>query len=294
MPLFRRIEDKHGVDEPGYEPRPDDEQDARPPPETSPPNQSGESYLCGVCATPRSDPIGNCSECGSDVLLKVVDGYVLSFPAHTVPCPRCGSTERPLVFRGWVRQIGFVWTVRESRASAYVCRPCAERLTSTALALNALLGWWSIGSFFFYGWRALFHNWRAVWTVPLNPGAWGALDAAEFAASVRGEREAAFASVAEAVIRESPLRFLTRTQQELVLGANGLYELLGVSTSSSLEELRAAFRSRCKEIHPDLQSGSASATEDMIQLNNAWEILRSEQMRRAYDWLEAQRAGVPS
>jgi len=294
MPLFRRIEDKHGVDEPGYEPRPDDEQDARPPPETSPPNQSGESYLCGVCGTPRSDPIGNCSECGSDVLLKVVDGYVLSFPAHTVPCPRCGSTERPLVFRGWVRQIGFVWTVRESRASAYVCRPCAERLTSTALALNALLGWWSIGSFFFYGWRALFHNWRAVWTVPLNPGAWGALDAAEFAASVRGEREAAFASVTEAVIRESPLRFLTRTQQELVLGANGLYELLGVSTSSSLEELRAAFRSRCKEIHPDLQSGSASATEDMIQLNNAWEILRSEQMRRAYDWLEAQRAGVPS
>jgi DnaJ-domain-containing protein 1 len=133
-----------------------------------------------------------------------------------------------------------------------------------------------------------------VWTVPLKPGAWGALDAAAFAASVHGERESAFAGVADEVIKESPLRFLTRTQQELVLGASDLYELLGASTNANLDELRAAFRARCKEIHPDLQSGSATATEDMIRLNNAWEILRSERTRNAYDWLEAQSAGVPT
>lgn len=252
------------------------------------------SYLCAVCATPRSSPADSCSECGSDAVLEAVDGYVLGFPANTVPCPRCGSAARPLVFRGWVRQVAFLWAVRESRASAYICRPCAERLTTTALALNALLGWWAIPSWFFYGWRALFHNWRAVWTVPLKPGAWGALDAAAFAASVHGERESAFAAAADEVIRESPLRFLTRTQQELVLGASDLYELLGASARASLDELRTAFRARCKEIHPDLQSGSATATEDMIRLNNAWEILRSDRMREAYDWLESQRAGVPT
>jgi DNA-directed RNA polymerase subunit RPC12/RpoP len=252
------------------------------------------SYLCGVCATPRSDPTGTCTECGSDVLLKAVDGFVLSFPANTVPCPRCGSTTRPLVFRGWVRLVGFLWWAREGRASAYICRPCAESQASVTLAMNALLGWWSVGSWFFYGWRALFHNWRAVWMAPLNPGTWGALDAAAFAASVHHERESAFEAVADEIIKESPLRFLTRTQQELVLGATDLYELLGASAASSLDELRAAFRTRCKEIHPDLHTGGDSATEDMIRLNNAWEILRSEPMRRAYDWLEAQRAGVPS
>lgn len=114
-----------------------------------------------------------------------------------------------------------------------------------------------------------------------------------FADSIDKERHAAFAAVAEEVVIESPLRFLNRTQQELVLAASRLYELLGAEVTASMDELRAAFRARCKEIHPDLQMGSAT-TEDMIRLNNAWEILRSARMRAAYDWLEAQRAGVPT
>lgn len=200
---------------------------------------------------------------------------------------------RPLSFRGWVRITGFVWWTREGRGSAYVCRPCAEKQTSTTLALNALLGWWSYGSLFFYGWRALYHNWRAVWTSPRNPGSWGAINATAFAASIHEEREAAFAAVADEVVKESPLRFLTRTQQELVLSADGLYELLAGEVTATTDELHRAFRARCKEIHPDLQSGSATATADMIRLNNAWEILRSERMRAAYNWLQAQRSGVP-
>ena len=64
MPLFRRIEDKYGVDDPGYEP-PSDDEDVRPPPKGSeesrgdrrswsmPPRDEttsrprGKSYLCG-------------------------------------------------------------------------------------------------------------------------------------------------------------------------------------------------------------------------------------------------------
>lgn len=141
--------------------------------------------------------------------------------------------------------------------------------------MNALLGWWSIPSWFFYGWRALYHNWRAVWMAPLNPGSWGPLNAALFAQSVHQERESAFEAAAEEVLTESPLRFLTRTQQELVLGAGGLYEVLEVSRTASSDELRAAFRRRGKEVHPDLQTASVDATESMMRLNNAWEILRS-------------------
>jgi hypothetical protein len=116
-------------------------------------------------------------------MVAVKGDHVVEFPVESVPCSGCGSTERPLVFRGWVRLVGFVWAAREARSSAYVCEPCAQKQTATTLCLNALVGWWSIPSWLFYGWRAVFHNWRAVWTAPVNPGAWGAIDAKQFAHS---------------------------------------------------------------------------------------------------------------
>src|SRR5207249_2426835 len=107
-------------------------------------------------------------------------------------------------------------------------------------------------------------------------------DAAAFAESMHREQEAAFEEAAEEMIQGSPLRFLTRMQQALVLGAHDLYELLDVSPAASFDELRTAYRTRCKEVHPDIQTGNARATEDMVELTNAWEILRSERMREAY------------
>jgi hypothetical protein len=252
----------------------------------------GVSYLCGVCATQRSSSSGSCSECGSDLLLEARGGYVVALAAGTVPCPSCGSTARPLAFRGWARVMGLLIWAREERTAAYVCQPCAEKQTTTTLFFNALLGWWSVPAWFFYGWRALFHNWRAVWTAPVNPGDWGAIDAEEFARAMREERDAAFEAVAHELLTDSPLRFLTHVQQALVLGATGLYEVLDVSSASSVEELRAAYRTRCKQVHPDVQTASPEATEEMIRLNNAWEILRSESMRAAYDWLEEAREAV--
>jgi len=252
----------------------------------------GETYLCGVCAARRAEPVGSCIECGSELVLHAVDGFVSGFPAGAAPCPSCGSAAELLVFRGWVRLTGFLFWLHERRGAWYVCRPCAEKETATTLLLNSLLGWWSFPSLFFSGWRALYQNWRSVWTMPSNPGAWGALNADLFAQAVRDDRAAAFAAAAEEALADSPLRFLTRTQQGVVLSAGGLYELLGASSNSSLDELRAAYRACCKQVHPDLREASADASEEMIRLNGAWEILRSDRMRAAYDWLEEQRAGV--
>jgi hypothetical protein len=252
----------------------------------------GATYLCGVCAASRRDGAGNCAECGSELVLEAVNGFVSAFPAGTAPCPSCGSSTQALAFRGWARLIGFIFWARETRGAAYVCRPCAEKQTAITLLLNSLLGWWSFPSLFFSGWRALYHNWRSVWTTPLNPGAWGAIDAELFAQVIREDRAAAFAAAAEEVLAASPFRFLTRTQQGIVLAATGLYELLGVGALCSPEELRAAYRAKCKQVHPDLQHGSAAASEEMIRLNNAWEILRSDRMRAAYDWLEKERGRV--
>jgi hypothetical protein len=154
--------------------------------------------------------------------------------------------------------------------------------------MNALLGWWSIGSIFFYGWRSLLINFRAVWATPGSPGNWGAISASDFLDFLfqgSADREA---TLDDQTVRDSPLRFLTRSQMELVVSAEGLYETIGVPPSAGSDELRSAYHQRCKEAHPDIQSGSPTATAEMVRLNAAWEILRSQQMRDAYDWLQTQ------
>jgi hypothetical protein len=246
-------------------------------------------YLCGICATP-SRQVGSCPACGADALITVTNGYLSSFPAHGVPCPCCGSTARPLVFRGWVRLHSFfVWT-REQRMGSYICRDCALTESTKALLLNALLGWWSFPAFFFYGWRGTYHNWRSVWSAPAAPHEWGAISAEEFAADMRADREEAFAAAEEWLLIETPVGALSDMKAGLVLSATGLYEQFGVSSDASIDDLRRAFRQQAKDAHPDLREATSDATDDMVRLNRAWEILRDSEMRAAYDWLEDQRA----
>jgi hypothetical protein len=226
------------------------------------------------------------------MMVAVKGGYLAEFPAESVPCPGCGSTERPLVFRGWVRLVGFLWWAREGRASGYVCEPCGRDETTRTLFVNALIGWWSVPSFFFYGWRATYLNWRSIWAPPSRPQEWGAISGSEFAAELRGARErAAREASQEWLMHNTPLSELNETQLALVLEAQDLYELLGVDRAANLDTIRHAYRKQSKESHPDLHEATAREyTELMIKLNLAWEVLRSPQMRCAYDWLEQHRS----
>lgn len=246
-------------------------------------------YVCGVCATP-SQQAGDCPACGADAMITVINGYLSAFPAQSVPCPCCGSTSKPLVFRGWVGLRSFLLWTSELRTGAYVCTDCALTESTKVLLLNALLGWWSLQAFFFYGWRGTYHNWRSVWSAPANPHEWGAINAHEFAAAVRADREDAFAAAAEEwLLTETPIGALSDTKAGLVLSAEELYELLGVSSDASIDELRHAFRQQAKDAHPDLREATSDATDQMVRLNRAWEILRDPEMRAAYDWLDEQR-----
>ena len=58
-----------------------------------------------------------------------------------------------------------------------------------------------------------------------------------------------------------------------------LYEVLGVDRSASADDLRAAYRQRARETHPD--AGGAPGEFQAVQA--AWEVLGDEERRRRYD-----------
>jgi hypothetical protein len=137
--------------------------------------------LCSGCLQPYQDG-DRCPACGATTPIQVVNGYIMGFPAETMPCASCGSNEEPVHFRGWSRMRSLIWWAEDMRRAAYVCPHCARTETTKSLAYTALLGWWSIPAWFFYGWRSTYLNWRSVWAPPANPHNWGALSASEFIA----------------------------------------------------------------------------------------------------------------
>lgn len=58
------------------------------------------------------------------------------------------------------------------------------------------------------------------------------------------------------------------------------YAVLGVPTSASSEEIRAAYYSKCKATHPDL---TASDSRAFLEVNEAYNILIDPELRRMYD-----------
>jgi DnaJ domain len=249
-------------------------------------------FVCSACAKPAdSGPL--CLSCGSAALLRASNESVVEFPAGGRRCGRCDAGDKPVRFRGSVRLRGLGWRVQEDRTGAYLCARCARRQALGSLIYSATLGWWSVPSVFFHGWRAIYQNCRSLGTSPRHPERWGALNVAELVEPIRARRQAADEDdrrVEPPIVAQSPLGSLSKFERVLVTSASGLYELLGAHRSATKSQLRSAYRARCKETHPDLTDGSPTATQAMARLNRAWEVLRSQKLRAAYDWLEAERA----
>ena len=62
----------------------------------------------------------------------------------------------------------------------------------------------------------------------------------------------------------------------------GYYRALGVERTASAQDIRAAFRLRAKELHPD-RGGSSGDRQTFHQLREAYEALRDPQRRLRYD-----------
>jgi DnaJ-class molecular chaperone len=75
------------------------------------------------------------------------------------------------------------------------------------------------------------------------------------------------------------------------------YQVLGVERGADEKTIRAAFRSRAKKMHPDVNRDDPQAEERFKDLNEAFEVLSDADKRRMYDrfgedWKRYQDAGI--
>lgn len=61
------------------------------------------------------------------------------------------------------------------------------------------------------------------------------------------------------------------------------YEILGVSKTASQADLKAAYRKLAMQYHPDKNRGDTAAEAKFKEINEAYDVLKDEQKRSAYD-----------
>jgi len=59
-----------------------------------------------------------------------------------------------------------------------------------------------------------------------------------------------------------------------------LYELLGISKKSTIEEIKEAYKRKAKECHPDVNGGDSSL---FLKIKKAYDILSNKSTREKYD-----------
>jgi hypothetical protein len=71
------------------------------------------------------------------------------------------------------------------------------------------------------------------------------------------------------------------------------YARLGVQPSASTEEIRAAYREKARETHPDRNPDDPEATERFQKVKEAYQVLRDPERRAQYDDTRAARRRHP-
>jgi hypothetical protein len=111
------------------------------------------------------------------------DGSLLSLPGGIGSCQRCGSREEDLEFRCYRHVVAMLVLDRLVRNAGYYCRACRKRLFAKHMGMTLVLGWWGLIAFFFHNPVAIVTNVWALFSAPLAPGRFGALNVRDLQAS---------------------------------------------------------------------------------------------------------------
>jgi DnaJ-class molecular chaperone len=71
------------------------------------------------------------------------------------------------------------------------------------------------------------------------------------------------------------------------------YEVLGVKKNADAAAIKGAYRKLAKKLHPDANKSDPKAAQRFAELNTAYEILSTEDKRKAYDRGEIDAEGKP-
>ncbi|XP_042274594.1 dnaJ homolog subfamily C member 4 [Thunnus albacares] len=80
---------------------------------------------------------------------------------------------------------------------------------------------------------------------------------------------------------KSGLRLLS--QSAAYRKAVNYYDLLGVKTDATLEEIKNAFFDKSKKLHPDSDPSNPGLHSQFVELNEAYRVLSKEPSRKEYD-----------
>lgn len=70
-----------------------------------------------------------------------------------------------------------------------------------------------------------------------------------------------------------PVRYMSRTH----------YEVLGLRSNASQEDIKSAYKQMCKKLHPDVNREDPKTHEKFIRLKDAYSIIGNVATRREYD-----------
>src|SRR6188508_2991217 len=73
--------------------------------------------------------------------------------------------------------------------------------------------------------------------------------------------------------------------------AEDLYSVLGVPKTASAEDIRKAYRTLAKKLHPDLNPGNRQAEEKFKQVSTAYDLVGDAEKRGRYDRGEIDASG---
>ena len=68
-----------------------------------------------------------------------------------------------------------------------------------------------------------------------------------------------------------------------IKGVKDYFKILGISRNSTDQEIKSAFKKLAKKFHPDLHPNDENAESAFKEINEAYEILSNQELRKFYE-----------